>query len=387
MSGSCPLCASLDHQPFFELRGVPCHIGILWPDAESAAACPRGDLLLSVCRGCGFMWNRAFDPAQMDYSVEYDNTLHFSAHYRQYAAGVARDLVARHALEGKVIVEIGSGKGEFLNLLCDLGDNRGFGFDPSYDGRFDDSAGGRVTFVREFFTVDHGVPDPDLVVSRYVFEHVPHPRDFLATVRESLHGRRATVYFEVPNANLFLRDGSPWDIIYEHCSYFVPSTLRLAFERCGFEVSRVEEQYDGQMIGIEASPGPSEGKPSPERVVELVRSAEAFGDGFSREVSRWRSWEAELDDAGRSAAVWGAGAKAVSFLNLLSRAAPITAVVDVNPAKHGKFVPGAGWEIVAPEMLRERAPDEVLIMNPVYEAEIRAMLDTLGLSPEVRFAF
>jgi hypothetical protein len=38
---------------------------------------------------------------------------------------------------------------------------------------------------------------------------------------------------------------------------------------------------------------------------------------------------------------------------------------------------------VAPEALRERPPDLVIVMNPIYEAEIREQLAALGISAPV----
>lgn len=58
-------------------------------------------------------------------------------------------------------------------------------------------------------------------------------------------------------------------------------------------------------------------------------------------------------------------------------------VVDINPNKHGKFLPGTGHRIQAPDFVRERPPDVVLVMNPIYCDEIRSSLTELGISPEL----
>ena len=76
--------------------------------------------------------------------------------------------------------------------------------------------------------------------------------------------------------------------------------------------------------------------------------------------------------------VWGGGAKAVSFLNLLGGGAPIEHVVDVNPGKQGSFLAGTGQQIVSPELLREVRPDYVVVMNPVYRSEIEESLRELS---------
>ena len=76
--------------------------------------------------------------------------------------------------------------------------------------------------------------------------------------------------------------------------------------------------------------------------------------------------------------MWGAGAKATTFLNLL-RPVAVDYVVDVNPRKHGKYVIGTGQRIVPPEFLREYLADEIICMNPNYLDEIACQARALGL--------
>ena len=76
--------------------------------------------------------------------------------------------------------------------------------------------------------------------------------------------------------------------------------------------------------------------------------------------------------------------KGVAFLTTLGQSIDdIAYAVDINPIKHGTFMAGTGQEIVAPEFLREYRPDVVVIMNPVYRAEVTADLSALGLSPQI----
>jgi hypothetical protein len=81
--------------------------------------------------------------------------------------------------------------------------------------------------------------------------------------------------------------------------------------------------------------------------------------------------------------IWGAGSKGVAFLSMLGLADEVAFAVDVNPAKHGMFMPGTGHEIVAPERLTEIRPGVVIVMNPVYADEIKQDLSRLGLDANV----
>ena len=145
-------------------------------------------------------------------------------------------------------MEVGCGQGDFLSSLCEAGENLGFGFDPSYLGGNDDP---RVTIHCASFADVEDVHETDLVCCRHVLEHIDNPRQFLAALAGKLVSGTA-VYFEVPNVLYTLRDGGIWDIIYEHCGYFSPSSLRRVFQLSGYHVAEVAEVFHGQFLAIHA---------------------------------------------------------------------------------------------------------------------------------------
>ncbi len=57
-------------------------------------------------------------------------------------------------------------------------------------------------------------------------------------------------------------------------------------------------------------------------------------------------------------------------------------IVDINPHRHGKFIPGVGKQIVSPEFLREYKPETIIVMNPMYCNEIRKMVEAMGIQAE-----
>jgi len=197
-------------------------------------------------------------------------------------------------------------------------------------------------------------------------------------------GSDPVVFFEVPNALWSLRDGGVWDFIYEHVSYFNARSLAACFERAGLPVRRTAETFGGQFLCLEAGPGaggPDLGAvPSPAALVGMARGLEAELRGLRE---RWTGRLAEVADAGGRVAVWGTGSKGVTFLNLLADAAGDAVPVDINPQKRGLFVAGTGHEVAAPADLAGRDIALVLVMNPVYTAEITGMVRAQGLGAEV----
>ena len=385
-AGACPVCGFEGRRVFFEASGVPVHVGLQWPSVEAARACPRGDIRLVRCERCGFIANAAFDPELMAYAGQYENALHHSPLFREYADALAQRLVDQYELHGRDLVEIGCGDGQFLQLLVRLGKNRGHGFDPSLPDDIEDGAtvAGATLHRRVFDERDRNQP-ADFICCRQVLEHIDDPVGFMRGIHDIIGGRRETVvFFEVPDFAFALRNLSMWDIIYEHCSYFGPHALTQTFERAGFEKLDLRSYYGGTFIGIEARPaaaGDAEATSS-----DSVDAAEDFAQAWPAKLDGWKKTLDAVRSSGRPAVLWGAGARGVSFLNMTGAEDAIAGVVDLNPRKHGKHMAGTGHAIIPPDRLRDLQPGTVILTNPMYRDEISAQLDELGVAAEILLA-
>lgn len=382
MSRLCPACEEGEVSEFLDIGDMPMRVGVQYTTADAARSCARGRIRLARCPNCEFVMNAAFAPESMEYGPSYDNDLGGSAVYRAYERSVAERLIRRYDLNGRRIIEIGCGSGSFLENLCDLGQNSGIGFDPGLDEarlpRHD-----RVRFVRDFYpgTRTQAV-EADLVACRQVFEHVADPLAFLKTLGASL-GKSSILYFEVPNFREVLESGALWTIIYEHCSYFTPESLSRVFSRAGFRVLHCEESYNGTFTSVEATLADGAGEPAQFHGVGNGVSIETLARRARSQLAAWRQRVDEFVQAGRRVVLWGAGARAVCFLNALGITSEIGQVVDVNPRKRGKFLGGGGQQIIAPADLLEIRPDVVILTNSIYREEIGLCLEELGLHPEL----
>ena len=382
----CPVCESAELQPFYAQNGVPTHVGILWPTRHEAIDCPRGDLHLEYCSQCGLVYNTDFDADLNTYGHSYDNALHFSGLFQDYERNLAQHLINTYKIQHGDVVEIGSGSGHFLGVVCALGENRGTGFDPSYDPEHAEPLPDRVQVVNEYFSREHVDSRADLVICRHVLEHVADPAGMLRSIREGIGDNPTTVlYLEVPNALLALRRLSVGDLIYEHVSYFLASSLRTAVESAGFEILDLRESYDGQFLSVEARPTERSAHPEPTAPApDVLADIRAFDERARERVSVWRDLLDRLSGTGERTVAWGAGAKAVGFFNLLDVTDAIDRVVDVNPRKQDTFLAGTGQAVVAPESLVADPPGTVLVMNPYYAAEIERTLADLGVDAHVQ---
>lgn len=375
----CPVCRDGQLEPFLLLRDVPVLSTEFHATRAAALDAPRGDLDLAVCRRCSLVWNTAFDASLVDYTPDYENSQHFSPAFQDYVADLAKRLTDRYGLHGRTLVDIGCGKGEFLALLAATANGRGVGFDPTFDGEVDDD---RVEVVREYYDQEsaRGL-DPALVMARHVVEHLANPVQFLGDVRAA-SGDGTTFYYEVPNAEYVFSDDGMWDLIYQHVGYFSQPSLDMALRAAGHCVLRLAEAFHGQFLGIEAvsAADPDTASPSPDdpAVDAAVARIETFAKRHAARLDRWH--EALAAAGSGEVAVWGAGAKGVAFLNLLPDPEVVDHVIDLNPRKAGRFIPGTGQSIAMPDHLAGRPVERVLIMNPAYELEIREELRRQGVA-------
>jgi SAM-dependent methyltransferase len=353
------------------------------------------------------MFNPLFDAGRTEYTQAYENSLHFSPLFQKYAEGLADRLVTRYGLHGKDVLEIGSGKGDFLALMVQRGAGHAIGYDPSFvpgAGHQELIDTGRMAVVREFFDPDVARREADLMVCRQVLEHIEQPLPFLGGIRRGIPPGRGTVlFFEVPNALSPLRDMDVWTLIYEHCGFYTPQSLGRLFRLSGFEVLSLDELYEGIFLGIEARradlavggslaeevrtadsrAGGDDVREDDRGMADLLALVEKFRQRFDQKVAHWRTTLGNLQDAGKRVVIWGGGARGVTFLNLVDTGRTVQYVVDINPRKTGTFVAGTGQQVVLPSALRAYRPDVVVLMNPIYRQEIAASLRDLGLSPDL----
>lgn len=174
-----------------------------------------------------------------------------------------------------------------------------------------------------------------------------------------------------------------WDFFFEHCSYFSKDTLEYTFELAGFRAEEVREVFGGQYLVYEGRVvAVPEGR-RPQTGGTLSNKARRYTVSEKAELEHWRKRLEELASKGRTA-IWGAGAKGVTLANLADPDCEfIDCVVDLNPAKHGKFVPGTGHYIFPFESLGERRIEVAVLMNPNYHEENQRLLDGAGIKTKL----
>ena len=384
----CPNCGNHGLSIFYEVRNVPVHSCLMMNEREAARNFPTGDVVLGFCDRCGFITNTEFDAKWSAYAPNYEDQQSFSPTFNKFALNLANNLIEKYDLHNKDIVEIGCSKGDFLLLLCELGNNRGVGIDPSVvPGRVQSEAADRVKFIQEYYSENHAQYVGDFICCRHTLEHIQPTAEFISTIRKSIGDRRdVSVVLEIPDNTRVLKDLAFEDIYYEHCSYFSPGTLARLFRSCGFEVTDLYRDYGDQYLFVEAKPTDvPTNKPQliEEAVAEVGEDVKYFADNIQQKLQNWKQYLEDAQAKQEKVVVWGSGSKCVAFLTTLNTIDTIEYAVDINPHRHGKFIPGVGKEIMPPEFLKTYQPDRVVVMNSIYCEEIGQMLQEMEVSTEL----
>ena len=310
MTYPCPVCDADVDQTFIEISQVPIYCNVLWSNKSEAQHAPRGDIHLAYCPDCGHVFNVAFQPELMHYTQTYENSLHFSPRFQEYIEALADRLIKTYHLEQKTIIELGCGQGDFLKILCQNGRNTGFGFDPSYVPPGDkDDEGPHLTFIQDYYSEKYRSYQADFICCRHVLEHIPKPREFLKALRRSISEQGSNIFFEVPNVMYTLKDMGIWDLIYEHCSYYSPISLRYIFQAESFTVANVQDEYNSQFLGLEGSAATltDSSIPDSQALAELNEHVKAFSKQYHQKREDWFRRLAEMRNQKEKVVVWGAG--------------------------------------------------------------------------------
>ena len=136
------------------------------------------------------------------------------------------------------MIDIGSGKTEFLELVCELGENRGIGIYPGYLDNLNQSmTQQRVMFLQNISTDQLARYQADLISCRGILERIYRPREFVGAMRPtSAISVTRLVSLKCRMVWKRLRNRAIWEVNYQDYSYFTPRSLVTLLSNSGFDI-------------------------------------------------------------------------------------------------------------------------------------------------------
>ena len=311
------------------------------------------DLHIYQCGDCGLVQHN-LEP--VSYYRDVIRAIAFSQEMAQYRLGQLSRWIVQFELTDKKILEIGSGKGEYLELLARSGATKCSGLEHASSSVAFAKARGvdvRLGYLGPNF-VNPWPFEFDAFAIFSFMEHWPDLRGSLSALRGILKdGAHGLV--EVPNFDFVLANGLYSEFTVDHIFYFDQTTLRTVLEMCGFEVIEISSVWHDYILSAQVRKRKSF---DTERFLmkqeRIVRELNAFVERF----------------APHDVVVWGAGHQALAVMSLALIQDRVSHVVDSANFKQNKYTPGTRLLIKSPESLRADCPKAVVIMAAAYSDEV-----------------
>jgi SAM-dependent methyltransferase len=380
MTSQCPICRGELGPAYFQMHGVPTLDGAVCDTLEEADRCPTGDVTIRLCETCGWIGNASFDPARLSYE-KYHFSLHHSPAFDAFIDKLIDRLTDRFGLTDGKVLDVGCGSGDLLRDFADRVRITGLGIDPSIDAATEQRERGVVSFERGLLEPRHAGFDADLLCCRHVLNSMPDPLGLLRQIRAVARGD-AAFYLEVPHADQTFGHDIGWNVAYEHHSWFNEASFSVLCRRAGFEVLDVGPCWGDEYLGIElrlAEPDPDARAPQA-AVTAVKQRLERFAQSVDAQIEHWSGRLARLRDDQKRVAIWGAGARALLFINAIPEAEHIGMLVDINPTRQDMYLAHVGHRIDPPDRLKAFDPDLLLISNSAFADEIRQQAAALGVT-------
>lgn len=401
-------------KPLFVLEHAPASAQDI-PDAEEVKTDEGVTLRLYQCAECGLV---QFDCAPVSYYRDVIRAGGFTTTMTGLRREQYRHLIEAYHLEGRKFLEVGCGRGEFLNVLREF-PVEVYGMEHKAD-LVEIARESGLSVWREFpEQADQvfGGPGPyDVFLSFNFLEHQPRPDVMLQAIYRNLADDGMGLV-TVPALEYILEQGSYYELIRDHIAYYSFDTLRALMEKNGFVVLE-EEMLNRDTISVivkknpewtervpemepkagsgrqketaEPEAGSDERKQTAEPEAgsderkEPKTDSDAGGgqeeivrplvDGYYRVTGEVEALIRRMEAEGKRLAVWGASHQGFTLAATTGLKDSACYIIDSAAFKQGRFAPSSHLPIVAPEHFFEEPVDAVLIVAPGYSDEIAGII-------------
>jgi len=310
------------------------------------------------CSSCGLVQH---DSKPVSYYKKVIRAVSFSQEMSQFRLKQLRKWVAKYSLIDKSILEVGSGRGEYLNLFKQIGVENIFGLEFDKNNFLAIAKTGNIAtcgYLDTKLTQIVGAPFDAFAIFSFM-EHWPKPKLSLDILKTHLTPN-ALGLIEVPNFEMIKDKGLYTEFTVDHIFYYDTKTLTNFLNANGFEVLTINNIWNDYIISA-----------------EVIRRPRLNVDGFKHKFSIISEQvNGYLDSKfGTKRIVWGAGHQALTVISLSNINSKVDYVVDSATFKQKKYTPESHLMIHDPEYIRTDKPETVLIMAAGFSDEILKIIN------------
>ncbi|EGI76494.1 class I SAM-dependent methyltransferase [Hylemonella gracilis] len=386
----CRHCGAELRLPFLDLGSAPPSNAYL---TEAALRGPETWYPLSVlvCESCWLVQTEDHAGREQLFDADYAYFSSYSSSWLAHAKAYVEAMRARFSLGAQSnVVEVAANDGYLLQYVKQAGIPC-YGVEPTTSTAVAARKLGieiverffGVALARELVAAGRGA---DLTAANNVLAHVPDINDFVGGFAILLK-EQGVATFEFPHLLRMVQECQFDTAYHEHYSYLSLTAVQRVFAANGLKVFDVEElpTHGGSLrvYAQRADTGRHAMAPAVDALLARERAAgvssPAFYAGFQREAERIKrellEFLLQAKKDGRKVGAYGAAAKGNTLMNFAGvRPDLLPYVVDLNPAKQDKYMPGSRIPIVGEAHLRQDRPDLVLILPWNLRTEITAQL-------------
>jgi len=311
------------------------------------------DLAIYQCRFCGLVQHNL---SPVPYYRDVIRAVAFSKEMGEFRSKQLREWLEIAKLKDKRLLEIGCGKGEYIELLTKSGAEHVYGIENSQSSVDDAKKKGMKVecgYLEGGFTNPWSEKFDGFAIFSFM-EHWPDPNECLRSLQNLLN-EDALGLVEVPNFEFIVKNGLYSEFTVDHIYYFDCQTLRALLEKNGFEILSIESIWHNYILSAQVR------KRRP-------HNPSIFIDKQQRIVEQLRRFTGHFNS--NEVVVWGAGHQALAVISLAKLQVMVSHVVDSAPFKQGKYTPATRLLIKSPLTMLHDKPKAVVVMAAAYSDEV-----------------
>ena len=387
----CRHCAADLELPLIDLGSAPPSNAYL---TEATLRAPEKwfPLRVLVCTKCWLAQTEDYAGAEELFAADYPYFSSFSSSWLAHAERYVADMTARFGLNAEShVVEVAANDGYLLQYVKARGIHC-LGIEPTA-GTAAAARAKDIDIVEDFFGVRLARElaargkQADLITANNVLAHVPDINDFVSGFSELLNPEGIAT-FEFPHLLKLITENQFDTIYHEHFSYLSLTAVNRIFVANGLAIFDVEEHpTHGGSLRVFAQRSDTGLHPRSDRVNEVLQyeaqvgmTDENYYKGLQSRTDKAKnaflSFLLDAKRQGKIVVAYGAAAKGNTLINYAGiRRDLIFFVVDRNPAKQSKFMPGSRIPIVDEGRLKDTKPDYVVILPWNLKSEVMQQLE------------